>query len=362
MKTTVKQLLLISLCILLTSCGTEEITTQTEPTPDVSEAAPKDEESAPTPDTNEDLPSVAGSVVEANGLLQVDGRFITNKAGEPIQLRGMSFFWSQWSEGAVYYNADVVKWLVEDWKVTIVRAAMGVDESLGYLTNPEVEKAKVFAVIDAAIAEGIYVIVDWHSHHAEDYTTEAKAFFKEVAEKYGQHPNIIYEIYNEPLDVSWANVLKPYHEAIISEIRKVDPDNLVICGTRNWGQEVSDVIGNPVNDVNVAYTLHYYASTHIKDSHVWQEAQKAIEANIPLFVTEFGITEYTGNGVIDTQKAENWWRFLDEHKISWCNWSIANKNESAAVLNAGASATGGWSLNDLKVSGKIVREELLKKN
>ena len=37
-----------------------------------------------------------------------------------------------------------------------------------------------------------------------------------MAKKYGKHPNIIYEIYNEPLVVSWDDVIKPYAENVIA--------------------------------------------------------------------------------------------------------------------------------------------------
>ncbi|AXT63117.1 glycoside hydrolase family 5 protein [Aquimarina sp. AD10] len=271
----------------------------------------------------------------------------------------MSLFWSQWM--GQYYTKEAVSWLKKDWNCNIVRAAMGVEDSDGYLSNRAFEKQKVFTVIDAAIQEGIYVIVDWHSHHAEDHVDEAKAFFAEVAQKYGNQPNIIYEIYNEPLQApSWKDVLKPYHEQVIAEIRKHDPDNLVICGTRTWSQDVDEVIGNTINDVNVAYTLHYYASTH--KQFLRDKAQRALDAGIPIFVTEYGTTEATGDGFIDTNEARAWWDFLDRNKISWLNWSIADKQEASAALKPGASGMGGWSENQITTSGKMVRDELKAKN
>ncbi|WP_271785390.1 cellulase family glycosylhydrolase [Aquimarina algiphila] len=150
------------------------------------------------------------STIDSFGLLQASGNKIVDKNNNPVQLRGMSLFWSQWM--GQYYTKEAISWLKKDWKCNIVRAAMGVEDTDGYLSNKETEKQKVYTVIDAAIKEGIYVIVDWHSHHAEDHLEEAKAFFSEVAQKYGNTPNIIYEIYNEPLNVSWKDVMN-YPEA-----------------------------------------------------------------------------------------------------------------------------------------------------
>jgi endoglucanase len=306
---------------------------------------------------NEIVPTEFASVVEEYGKLKVLGNKIVDKNGNPIQLRGMSLFWSQWI--GKYYNRETVKWLKDDWRCTVVRAAMAVDQG-GYLTNPEEEKAKVMAVVDAAIAEGIYVIIDWHDHHGEDHLEEAKIFFAEMAQKYASYPNVIFETYNEPLDVSWVDILKPYHEAVIAEIRKYAPDNLIICGTRNWSQNVDDVIGQKLDDKNVAYTLHYYAATHKEDLR--NIALLALQNDIALFVTEYGTTEASGNGRIDVNESKRWWAFLDEHKISSCNWSVADKEELSAALKPRASTSGNWLDEHVTASGKLVREEIRSQN
>ena len=319
------------------------------------------EETQEEENTNDDETnnSTAKTVVDAYGQLSVSGSKIVDKNNNAIQLRGMSLFWSQWMPQ--YYTKGTVSWLKKDWNATIVRAAMAVEDNDGYLSNPEREKAKIFTVIDAAIEEGIYVIVDWHSHHAEDHLEDAKKFFAEVAQKYGNEPNIIYEIYNEPLEgASWNNVLKPYHEAVIKEIRKYDSDNIIVCGTRSWSQKVDEVIGNAIDDKNVAYTLHYYAASH--KQYLRDAAKNAINNNLAIFVTEYGTTEYTGDGYVDSEETKTWWKFLDDNKISWCNWSVADKNEKSAALTPGASGDGNWSLNQVTESGKLVRSEMKDKN
>ncbi len=295
----------------------------------------------------------AATVVEQHGQLRVQGNRIVDQAGAPVQLRGMSLYWSQWIPK--YYTASTIKWLRDDWKITVIRAAMAVKPD-GYEKNPEVERAKVIAVVDAAIELGIYVIIDYHAHTAQDNRAQAQAFFADMARRYGKSPNVLYEPYNEPLDVSWEKVLKPYHEAVIDSIREHDPDNIVIVGTRNWSQHVAEAAANPIQRSNVAYTLHFYANTH--GQWLRDQAQAAMASGAALFVTEYGTTDATGNGAVNEAATREWWAFLDKNYISHLNWSVADIPESSAALFAGASPEGGWTLSQIKPSGLLVRDEL----
>ena len=171
---------------------------------------------------------IDSTIVFKNGLLRVMGNKIVNKNNIPISLAGNSFFWSNdnWG-GERYYKSEVVSWLKSDWNSTIVRAAMGVEDPGGYIDNKNGNKNRIKTIVEAAIEEGIYVIIDWHSHHAEDYQDEAIEFFQEIATLYGENDHIIYELYNEPLDISWSNTIKPYALAVTAAIREIDPDNLI---------------------------------------------------------------------------------------------------------------------------------------
>ena len=297
------------------------------------------------------------TIVKHFGQLKIDGQYLLDQNDEIVVLRGMSLFWSQW--GSVYYNKETIKWLRDDWKCTVIRAAIGVEHG-GCLDNQLVELNRAYTVIDACIDMGIYVIVDWHDHNAEDHISEAIEFFRAVSFKYGDKPNIIYEIYNEPLNVSWNNVLVPYADTLITEIRNNDPENLIIVGTPNWSQEVDDVIGHTISDSNVAYTLHFYTSTH--DQWLRNKAITAISANIPLFVTEWGLSEASGTGEIDLQESDLWMNFLNLNNLSWCNWSIINKDESSAALQSSTTALYGWKEDELTQSGQMIRNYLIEMN
>ena len=297
------------------------------------------------------------TAVEKHGLLTVTGNRIVDQHGNPVVLRGMSLFWSQWI--GKYYNYDCVKWLRDDWHCTVIRAAMAV-ESGGYLSNPEVEKTKIKTVIDACIDLGIYVILDWHDHNAQNHQDQAIAFFEEIADEYGEYPNLIYEIFNEPLQVSWASVVKPYANAVVDAIRAIDGDNLIVVGTPTWSQDVDVATASPLVQTNIAYALHFYARTH--KSSFRNKAMTALNRGYALFVSEFGTCESNGSGEMDVVEVEKWMNFMEYHQISWCNWSIADKEETSAALKPGASETGGWSADQISESGLLIRNYIINGN
>jgi endoglucanase len=232
--------------------------------------------------------------------------------GQQGSLAGNSFFWSNTGWGnEKYYNASVVGWLKTDWKSTLVRAAMGADDAGGYLSDPS-NKTRVIALADAAIANDMYVLIDWHSHHAEQYQAQSIAFFKEMATKYGNTNNVIYEIYNEPLQVSWSGVIKPYAQAVIAAIRAIDPDNLIVVGTPSWSQDVDVAANDPIAGVNIAYTLHFYAGTH--GQSLRDKAQIALNKGVALFVTEWGSVNADGGGGVANSETTAWIDFMKINK------------------------------------------------
>jgi len=294
----------------------------------------------------------APGVVTAHGAMRVVGNRIVGDDGKPFSVAGNSFFWSQWQ--GRFYSHDPVTWLKQDWHAGIVRAALGVTDREGYLQSPKRNLARVTRVIDAAIAEDIYVIVDWHDHHAHRRTDAAVKFFEDIARRYGDRPNLIYEIFNEPIDdATWARDVKPYAEKVIAAIRAIDPDNLIVVGTPRWSQDVDVAAADPIKDVNVAYALHFYAGTH--KASLRQRATRALELGAALFVTEWGTCDASGNGPIDDASVKEWMKFLREHQLSWCNWAVSDKRETASIVRRGAASEGGWNDTQLTPSGRYVR-------
>ena len=294
--------------------------------------------------------------VKENGQLKVSGVNLVNEKGQVVTLRGMSFGWHNWWPR--FYNAGALSWLKKDWGCNVVRAAMGVEPDKGYIKEPAWSKGKVKEVVDAAIKEGIYVIIDWHSHNIR--LEEAKKFFTEMATEYGNHPNIIYEIFNEPERQSWADV-KAYSIELIKTIRAIDPDNIILVGTPHWDQDVHLAADDPIKGYdNLMYTLHFYAATH--KQQLRERGDYAIQKGLPLFISESASMEATGDGPLNEAEWIEWINWAEKNKISWVTWSVSDKNETCSVLLPSASSDGNWQQKDLKQSGIKTRELIRRYN
>lgn len=290
--------------------------------------------------------------VKKHGSLRVEGTKLVDKNGKEVTLRGMSFGWHNWWPR--FYNAGTVKWLHDDWKCTVVRAAMGVEPDKGYIKDPATSLSDVKTVIDAAIKEGIYVIVDWHSHNIK--LNEAKEFFGQIARQYGKQPNIIYEIFNEPDYETWAEV-KAYSEEVVKTIRAIDPDNIILVGSPHWDQDIQLPADDPLKGYsNLMYTMHFYAGTH--KQWLRDKTDEAIKKGLPIFVSESAGMEASGNGPLNDEEWKKWIDWMEARHISWITWSVSDKDETCSVLKTTAASEGNWKEADLKESGIKVREYL----
>jgi endoglucanase len=294
--------------------------------------------------------------VKNHGSLKVEGTLLKDEHGNSVVLRGMSFGWHNWWPR--FYNSRSVRWLKNDWGCSVLRAAMGVEPDQGYLQQPDFSKEKIKAVVEAAIKEDIYVIIDWHSHNIK--LREAKEFFTEMATAYGKYPHVIYEIFNEPERQTWAEV-KAYSLELIKAIRAIDPDNIILIGSPHWDQDVHTVADDPINGYdNLMYTFHYYAATHKKGLR--DRGDYALSKGLPIFISESAGMEATGNGPLDEEEWNRWIDWAEKNKISWIIWSVTDKDETCSVLFPSASSEGNWKESDLKTSGIKARALIRKIN
>lgn len=301
--------------------------------------------------------------VQQFGDLQVMGTHLCDERGKPIQLRGMSTHGIQYFSNM--YTENLVRSLSTEWNADIIRISSYINEGFpnpgGYLKSPEHWHNYIDQLVDYAEQEEIYVLIDWHMLSPGDpnyYLEEAKSFFYYMAEKHGAKDNVLFEICNEPNNqglykwdidngniyisdtlvpgktVTWNENIKPYAEEILPIIRQ-HSDNIVIVGTPQWSSRPDRVVGNMLGYKNIMYAMHFYAASHGSSYHSFVEY--AVEREVPIFITEFGIQEASGDGENDYYSASKWLDLLEREKISWINWNLSQDHRSSAVYLRDAS-------------------------
>lgn len=304
------------------------------------------------------IPLARPPAVSVHGQLRVEGTQLLDEQGALVQLKGPSSMWLNWENTGYAKDPDGVRFLRDNWGASLIRAAMGVDASGAYLTQPEKAKTEVRAIVDLAIELGIYVIIDWHDHAAETHQEQAVEFFTQMATEYGDYPNVIYETYNEPLEVDWNADVKPYHEAVVAAIRAIDPDNVIVLGTPNWSQYVYQAATNPVEGTNLMYTLHFYSCSHT--ASLRKRADHALAKGLPIFVTEWGATNADGGttGELCLEEAQLWTDWMKLNNISWAAWKLDDCADLSCYFKPRTSTKGNWTDAQLNGHAPFVRDRM----
>ena len=298
------------------------------------------------------------------GRLHVKGTKLVDKKGHEVQLRGVSTHGLSWYPQ--YVNDKCFAQLHDKWGANVVRLAMYTEEYNGYCSGDAKNRSDLKKLIKKGVRlakkHKMYVIVDWHilsDGNPNSHKKEAKAFFREMSREFKGYNNVIYEICNEPNNgTSWKEI-KSYAKSVISTIRKNDKKAVIVVGTPTWSQDVDQAAADPIKGDNIMYALHFYAATHKADLR--NKMTAAINKGLPVFVTEYGICDASGNGAIDKKEADRWIQTMDEYGVSYIAWNLSNKQESSSIIKSSCSKVSGFKKSELSDEGRWLYHLLRKK-
>ena len=298
------------------------------------------------------------------GRLHVKGTKLVDKKGHEVQLRGVSTHGLSWYPQ--YVNDKCFAQLHDKWGANVVRLAMYTEEYNGYCSGDAKNRSDLKKLIKKGVKlakkHKMYVIVDWHilsDGNPNSHKKEAKAFFREMSREFKGYNNVIYEICNEPNNgTSWKEI-KSYAKSVISTIRKNDKKAVIVVGTPTWSQDVDQAAADPIKGDNIMYALHFYAATHKADLR--NKMTAAINKGLPVFVTEYGICDASGNGAIDKKEADRWVQTMEEYGVSYIAWNLSNKQESSSIIKSSCPKVSGFKKSELSDEGRWLYNLLRKK-
>ena len=299
--------------------------------------------------------NVMASPLSDNGKLQVKGNNIVNSSGKPYVIKGVSTHGIAWYPQYISKNAFKT---LKSRGINTIRLAMYTTEYNGYCvagaSNRTQLISKIHKGVTAATELGMYVIIDWHilsDGNPLQYKSMANSFFKQMAKKYKSYKNVMFEICNEPNGSGgkWKNIAS-YANTIIKTIREQNNNSIIIVGTPTWSQDVDIAANKPLKGKNIAYAFHFYAATH--KQNLRDKLTKAVKKGLPIIVTEYGLSEASGNGSINIKEGNTWKKLLDKYKIGRVCWNLSNKNETCALIKPSCKKLYGWKKNDLTKQGQ----------
>jgi endoglucanase len=308
----------------------------------------------------------AGSGFEAAKLpwLHTEGNKLKDANGNDVVLRGVSLIdlaaTEEW-EGGI--NAMIDRLTDPDdaqsnsagWGTKVLRLVVTpADTEQGspdrYLPGTMYYEKYLRPTVDYAAKKGLYAIIDWHYI---DTTTlhqdTTAAFWQDIAPRFKDDSNVLFELYNEPTNSgSWATV-KPDMQTWYDIVREAAPDNIVLVGTPQWCQLVNSAASDPIDAENVMYVAHMYPQHWALPSlreQITSAAQK-----FPLFISEWGFQERMNdpllNGTITSYGAP-FKTFIDDLDVSWSAWCASSTwgppmFKSDYTLRVGEGEMGGFA-------------------
>lgn len=296
--------------------------------------------------------------------LKISQGALVDDNDNPVRLQGISSHGLSWFPE--YVNSDSVRFMHDKWGINVIRLAMYTAEWEGYCVSTDENRQKLINKIDEsvqyAVANHMYVIIDWHILSDSSpmiYKDQSVDFFEEVSARYSGLSNVIYEICNEPNSGTDWNTIKNYANEVIPVIRANSPDAVILVGTPNWCKDIEVAADDPLDFDNVMYTVHFYAASD-KDE-LREKVKNVVVAKLPVFISEFGITDSSGGSVINEDEANIWRDMMEAYNISGCIWALGNKEEGCSIVKSDVSNLSNWDYSELKTQGQWFLREYLKK-
>lgn len=282
----------------------------------------------------------------AGGALRVQGNELLAD-GKPIMLRGVAVgdpILARQGRSLSDYER-----IARDWHANVVRISL---HPAVWKHSPHAQVLDTLArEIDAALKNGMYVILDWHAigwpngyyeKIEKDWTDDpadlydsnfdlAKSFWDEVSARFGKDGRIIFELWNEPVlskkeedeeTPRWEE-LKPFFAELLRIVR-THSGNVVLATGNEWAYELRGIRNDPLPGVNVAYSWHIYAGTDDNDEREWAKHLDELQTVAPVMVTEWGFQEHTSEPFQGTAKSFGT-KFVRDflegrhlHSTAWC--------------------------------------------
>lgn len=209
---------------------------------------------------------------------------------------------------------------LKKWGTNVVKIGISYDSS-------DESCQEVYSLMDDIIEADMYAVITfWSSPNLTDEVTEmAKMRFNEIATRYKNIPNVIYEIANEPSAQAhtWDDV-KKYANTIIPIIRNISADSLILCPTLGYGV-LNYAIESRLEYENVMYVTHIYNG----NKEICSDLSEAILNGLPVFISEW--SNRVDNSIGANDLTDKLLALMDRYNISSTFWMLTESTRDGSL-------------------------------
>ncbi|NLD99600.1 MAG: glycoside hydrolase family 5 protein [Fibrobacter sp.] len=226
------------------------------------------------------------------GKLRVSKDKIINDKEETVVLQGVNMSGLEW-HFKPWFGSVTINHVATQWKGNVIRFPLNAQ---WYINNENSQekpyRTSVKEVVDFCARYGMWAILDlhWQNETVQQKTIDdavAKNFWKLIATDFKDAENVLYDLYNEPINIDW-NGWKARAESYINVIKQIDPSAIYIVGGTDWGYDLSQAASNPISSsvsTNVIYSSHHYPW---KSTSFPAPVYSNLVNKVPLILGEFG--------------------------------------------------------------------------
>jgi len=294
------------------------------------------------------------------------GKRIVGDDGNPIEFRGIGTH-----APLQYTNLHTLEMMrsLRAYGVNLIRISVYLEDytflhsdgqkAYGYLNKPDETKAEIERIVNYCGQLGMYVLLDWHIYSwgagygtGIFHQTEAEEFFSYFCQLYQDCPYVMYEVANEPHHTTSAETA-PYVKDMYDLIRSYIPDAIVVTGTckddvQTWYAALLDA---GADDIFISPHAYGYGISASRYAAWW-------DAGIPLFNSEWGNSEGSGDGKREDAGATELMKYYHAEKIPQSVWKLTDQAMTTAVLkNLGtinsSTYAEGFDAADLSPAGTL---------
>ena len=292
------------------------------------------------------LPSAAGA---ADPWIGVSGNHLVDGAGREVRLLGVNRSSADYEcvEGDNIFEGPTDLASIEamkSWHINAVRLPLNETCWLGINgINPAQSgtayRAAIHAYVQALEEAGLYVILDLHwaapgRHRGTglipvpdaDHTL---AFWTSVATEYRDDRSVLFDLFNEPHDVSWAcwagpcvthdNWFGDYASAglpeLLAAVRATGAEQPVLLAGNEWARDLGGWLENVPADPAKALVASIHTYDYLPCYGTCREAMVSIAKQYPVVISELGETDCLRRYVAP------YMRWADRHRISYLGWA-----------------------------------------